>query len=108
MSRSTIGRWAASSRPTNSVPMMQSARLSVDIGGTFTDLVLLRNDGLTFSAKVSSTPAAPEDAVISGMAKVLAAADIPAAALTEILHGTTVGSNTLLQKLGARTGLITT
>ncbi|MER9170566.1 hydantoinase/oxoprolinase family protein [Mesorhizobium australicum] len=88
--------------------MMQSARLSVDIGGTFTDLVLLRNDGLTFSAKVSSTPAAPEDAVISGMAKVLAAADIPAAALTEILHGTTVGSNTLLQKLGARTGLITT
>ncbi|MER9234731.1 hydantoinase/oxoprolinase family protein [Mesorhizobium sp. M0622] len=88
--------------------MPLTGRLSVDIGGTFTDLVLLRTDGLTFSAKVSSTPSAPEDAVISGMAEVLAASGMPPSALTEVLHGTTVGSNTLLQKLGARTGLITT
>ncbi len=88
--------------------MPLTGRLSVDIGGTFTDLVLLASDGLTFSAKVSSTPSAPEDAVISGMAEVLAAAGMPPSALTEVLHGTTVGSNTLLQKLGARTGLITT
>ncbi|MET2832126.1 hydantoinase/oxoprolinase family protein [Mesorhizobium shangrilense] len=88
--------------------MRRTGRLSVDIGGTFTDLVLLASDGLTFSAKVSSTPSVPEDAVISGMAVVLAAAGMAPAALTEVLHGTTVGSNTLLQKLGARTGLITT
>lgn len=87
---------------------MLSARLSVDIGGTFTDLVLLRSDGVTFSAKVSSTPGAPEDAVVTGMAEVLEAARLDPAALTEVLHGTTVGSNTLLQKLGARCGLITT
>jgi len=85
-----------------------TARLSVDIGGTFTDLVLLRSDGMTHAAKVSSTAATPEDAVITGMAAVLDAAGIAPAALTEVLHGTTVGSNTLLQKLGARCGLITT
>ncbi|OEO32674.1 5-oxoprolinase [Devosia insulae DS-56] len=88
--------------------MTHSARLSVDIGGTFTDLVLLRSDGASFSAKVSSTPEAPEDALVTGMLEVLAAAELRADALTEVLHGTTVGSNTLLQKLGARCGLITT
>lgn len=88
--------------------MSHSARLSVDIGGTFTDLVLLRSDGASFSAKVSSTPAAPEDALVSGMLEMLGAAGVAPAALTEVLHGTTVGSNTLLQKLGARCGLITT
>lgn len=88
--------------------MVVTARLSVDIGGTFTDLVLLTSTGRTHSAKVSSTPAAPEDAVVTGMADVLAAAGLAPAALTEVLHGTTVGSNTLLQKLGARCGLLTT
>ncbi|CAN7248990.1 hydantoinase/oxoprolinase family protein [Devosia sp. LjRoot16] len=88
--------------------MTHSARLSVDIGGTFTDLVLLRSDGASFSAKVSSTPEAPEDALVTGMLEVLAAAELRADGLTEVLHGTTVGSNTLLQKLGARCGLITT
>jgi len=88
--------------------MTHSARLSVDIGGTFTDLVLLRSDGASFSAKVSSTPEAPEDALVTGMLEVLAAAEVGAGALSEVLHGTTVGSNTLLQKLGARCGLITT
>ncbi|MBL8582407.1 MAG: hydantoinase/oxoprolinase family protein [Rhizobiaceae bacterium] len=88
--------------------MTRTARLSVDIGGTFTDLVLLRSDGATFSGKVSSTPAAPEDAMVTGMAEVLAAAGLAPGDLSEVLHGTTVGSNTLLQKLGARTGLITT
>lgn len=88
--------------------MIRTGRLSVDIGGTFTDLVLLRDDGLTFSAKVSSTPSAPEEAVMTGMADILQVAGMRADELTEVLHGTTVGSNTLLQKLGARTGLLTT
>lgn len=100
-----IGPWAASSNPTSS---MRSARLSVDIGGTFTDLVLLLSDGTTYSEKVSSSPAAPEDAVVTGMDLLLAAAGLATAAVSEVLHGTTVGSNTLLQKVGARCGLITT
>jgi len=85
-----------------------AARLSVDIGGTFTDLVLLREDGAAYSLKVSSTPAAPEDAVISGVAIILQHSGCGPSSITEVLHGTTVGSNALLQKLGARSGLITT
>ncbi len=88
--------------------MAATARLSVDIGGTFTDLVLLRGDGISFSCKVSSTPADPEDAVISGMRIVLDQSGVRPSDVIEVLHGTTVGSNTLLQKLGARCGLITT
>ena len=88
--------------------MSRTARLGVDIGGTFTDLVLMRDDGATFSAKIASTPAAPETAVLNGLDEILAAAHLAPAALVEVLHGTTVGSNTLLQKLGARCGLLTT
>ena len=84
------------------------ARLGIDIGGTFTDLVLMLEDGTTFAAKVASTPAAPEAAVLTGLDRVLAAAGLGPEALAEVLHGTTVGSNTLLQKRGARTGLVTT
>ena len=88
--------------------MAAGARLSVDIGGTFTDLVLLRGDGTSFSCKVSSTPASPEDAVINGLQLILDQSALEASDIVEVLHGTTVGSNTLLQKLGARCGLITT
>src|SRR5690348_8208180 len=88
--------------------MTRGPRLSIDIGGTFTDLVLLQPDGRMASLKVSSTPTAPEDAVLTGMQQLLAEAEVEAGDLAEVLHGTTVGSNTLLQKAGARTGLITT
>lgn len=88
--------------------MALAARLSVDIGGTFTDVVLLRSDGAGFSLKISSTPEAPEDAVISGLSIILQESGCRPGDLTEVLHGTTVGSNTLLQKLGATAGLITT
>lgn len=87
---------------------MRQARIGVDIGGTFTDLVLLDSDGQVFFAKVSSTPAAPEEAVLTGVALILAQAGLEVGAVSEVLHGTTVGSNTLLQKVGAKTGLITT
>ena len=93
---------------TKSSAAVPGPRLSIDIGGTFTDLVLARAEGRSFSRKVSSTPAAPEDAVMTGLALILADAELPASALQEVRHGTTVGSNTLLQKAGARTGLITT
>lgn len=88
--------------------MTSLARLSVDIGGTFTDLVLLREDGMNFSCKMSSTPEAPEDAVITGVDEILRLSGVLPGQIAEVLHGTTVGSNTLLQKTGARCGLITT
>src|SRR3954469_6189647 len=87
---------------------MTRAAISVDIGGTFTDLVLLDASGRCFSRKIPSTPARPEEAVISGIRDILGDAGLTATDVTEVLHGTTVGSNALLQKVGARTGLLTT
>src|SRR5262245_31386197 len=84
------------------------ARIGVDIGGTFTDLVLICEDGSIFHRKVPSTPAAPEQAVLQGVLEIIEDAGVPPKVVTEIVHGTTVGSNTLLQKVGAPTGLITT
>ncbi|WP_407525870.1 hydantoinase/oxoprolinase family protein [Methylobacterium oryzisoli] len=84
------------------------ARIGVDIGGTFTDLVLTDAKGRTFQRKVSSTPAAPELAVLAGVREILDHAGVSASEVDEVVHGTTVGSNTLLQKVGAPTGLITT
>src|SRR5688572_13672077 len=88
--------------------MSGGARIGVDIGGTFTDLVLLDSGGTCFSRKVPSTPANPADAVITGIELILADAKLKAGDVSEVLHGTTVGSNTLLQKVGAKTGLLTT
>ncbi|MGU7774492.1 hydantoinase/oxoprolinase family protein [Burkholderia sp. MR1-5-21] len=87
---------------------MASARIGVDIGGTFTDLVLLDDKGRVTFTKVSSTPAAPEEAVLTGVERILKQAGLKTDDVTEVLHGTTVGSNTMLQKVGAKCGLITT
>jgi N-methylhydantoinase A len=84
------------------------ARVGVDIGGTFTDIVLRLPDGSLRVSKVSSTPDDPGLAVIEGLAGLLRASGVAPADVAEIVHGTTVASNTILQKTGARTGLITT
>ncbi len=84
------------------------ARIGADIGGTFTDLVLSDAQGRTWFDKRSSTPGQPEQAVLDGIVDLLRRADLEPADLVEVLHGTTVGSNTLLQQSGAPTGLITT
>ncbi len=83
-------------------------RLGVDIGGTFTDVVLYDDYGRTDLTKVTSTPDDPGKAVINGVLQILDKHQIPHDKVMEIVHGTTVGSNTILQKVGARTGLITT
>ncbi|ABS17268.1 hydantoinase/oxoprolinase family protein (plasmid) [Brucella anthropi] len=87
---------------------MDNARIGVDIGGTFTDLVLFGDAGETFFTKVPSTPAKPEQAVLTGIRQITETAGLDVSKVTEVVHGTTVGSNTLLQKVGAKTGLITT
>ncbi|MEL7180764.1 MAG: hydantoinase/oxoprolinase family protein [Pseudomonadota bacterium] len=84
-----------------------SARLGVDIGGTFTDVVLeIGSD--TFSTKVLTTYAAPEDAIVDGMQQVCAKAGITPTEIEQIIHGTTLATNALIERRGAKTALITT
>ena len=83
------------------------ANLGVDIGGTFTDVVLEIGEQL-FSTKVLTTIAAPEDAILVGLAQVCADASIKADRLTRIIHGTTLATNALIERRGAKTGFITT
>jgi N-methylhydantoinase A len=83
-------------------------RVGVDIGGTFTDIVLQLSDGSLRVSKVASTPDDPGRAVVTGLAALLTSAGVAPRDVVEIVHGTTVASNAILQKTGAVTGLITT
>jgi len=83
-------------------------RLAVDIGGTFTDVALESADGRRLTTKVLTTPSAPEQGVVEGIGKVLALADLEASAVDLILHGTTLATNALIERKGAKTALITT
>ncbi|MGB1157737.1 MAG: hydantoinase/oxoprolinase family protein, partial [Alphaproteobacteria bacterium] len=82
-------------------------RLGVDIGGTFTDVVLETPKGLT-STKVLTTYSAPENAIIEGMNRVCTQAGVPTSAIEQIIHGTTLATNALIERRGAKTALITT
>ncbi|WP_300012905.1 hydantoinase/oxoprolinase family protein [uncultured Roseobacter sp.] len=84
-----------------------SVRLGVDIGGTFTDVVLEVADQ-SFSTKVLTTYAAPENAIIEGMHQVCAKAGISPDQIDQIIHGTTLATNALIERRGAKTALITT
>ena len=85
----------------------QAVRLGVDIGGTFTDVVLERG-GALFSTKVLTTYRAPEEAIVEGMARVCAQAQVNPGEITQIIHGTTLATNALIERRGAKTALITT
>jgi N-methylhydantoinase A len=88
--------------------MQAGVRVAVDIGGTFTDIVVMAGDGVLHESKVSTTPDDPSRAVVAGLDALLAELAVAPASVEEVLHGTTVGSNTILQRTGAKTGLITT
>ena len=85
----------------------QRVRLGVDIGGTFTDVVLER-DGALHTTKVLTTPTAPEDAIIDGLLQVCAQAGGAPSEIAQIIHGTTLATNALIERRGAKTALITT
>jgi N-methylhydantoinase A len=87
---------------------MTGYRLGVDIGGTFTDIVLLGADGKIHTLKISSSADDYARAIVDGLEQVFAETDASAGAIEEIRHGTTVASNAILEKKGARVGLITT
>ncbi|MFN0155447.1 MAG: hydantoinase/oxoprolinase family protein, partial [Gaiella sp.] len=84
-------------------------RLGVDVGGTFTDLFLVSDDGgAQFRVKTPSTPADPSQGVLIGVKRICDEAGIGVQDLRNILHGTTVATNAVLESKGARVGLITT
>jgi N-methylhydantoinase A len=86
-----------------------SYRLGVDVGGTFTDLLLFdEGSGETHRAKTPSTPADPSIGVLAGIDKVCGVAGIEASALRHVMHGTTVATNAVLEKKGAKVGLLVT
>ena len=84
-------------------------RIGADIGGTFTDLVAVDDAGaLVRIAKVLTTPEQPDEAVEQGIREVLRQSGVPAAAVAHVVHGTTLFTNALIERKGARTALITT
>ena len=83
-------------------------RLSADIGGTFTDIVLLAPDGKYWTHKISSTPDDYARGTVQGARQVLEDQRLSGGALEEIIHGTTIASNTILENKGVKTALITT
>jgi N-methylhydantoinase A len=86
-----------------------SYRLGVDVGGTFTDILLVNDaSGETFTAKVPSTPTDSSIGVLNGINKVCSLSEINPEEITHVLHGTTVATNTILTNTGAKVGLVTT
>jgi N-methylhydantoinase A len=84
-------------------------RLGVDVGGTFTDVLLVEEgSGATWRAKTASTPSDQAVGVLNGIAKVCADAGIELAEVAQVLHGTTVATNAILEGKGATVGLVTT
>src|SRR5262245_47487569 len=84
-------------------------RIGVDVGGTFTDFTVLdeRDQGIRFF-KVPSTPGDPSEAIEQGLRDMIAAFALDAAQISYLGHGTTVATNIVIERRGARTGLLTT
>jgi N-methylhydantoinase A len=92
----------------NQAGAMGAFRLAVDIGGTFTDVALLSPDGTLVTTKVLSTTDDYARGVIQGCREILLRENVPAAAVVEMLHASTVATNAILEGKGARTALVTT
>lgn len=87
---------------------MLQAELGVDIGGTFTDVVLRGSDGSLRIAKVPSSRADPSAPMHTVLGETLTCWNVPAAAVRRLVHGTTVATNAVLERKGAKLGLLTT
>ena len=84
-----------------------TARLAVDIGGTFTDVAIER-DGERWTGKVLTTPHAPELGVLDGVRVVMERAAMTPADIALVIHGTTLATNAIIERKGAKTALLTT
>ena len=87
---------------------MMNYRIGVDIGGTFTDIVFLDDDGRGLAKKISSSVDNYAQAIVDGIGEVFADRGLGGEQILEVLHGTTVASNAILELKGARIGLIAT
>ncbi|SFE59791.1 N-methylhydantoinase A [Sulfitobacter brevis] len=95
--------------PSSDMTFDPSYAVAVDIGGTFTDISLLdRASGRVWRAKTPSTPDDPSQAFMTGVIAVLKDAGVEACDLDQVLHGTTVATNMILENKGAKTALVTT
>jgi N-methylhydantoinase A len=84
-------------------------RLGVDVGGTFTDLLLIDDEsGRTWTAKVPSTPDDSSCGVLNGVEKICEKSGVDPQLIESVMHGTTVATNAILTGRGARVGLVTT
>lgn len=87
--------------------MHRTARIGVDIGGTFTDFVMERG-GEQFCLKLLTTPDAPERAVLDGISRLLADTAIPSGDIEMVVHGTTLATNAVIERKGAKVAFLTT
>ena len=83
-------------------------RIGADVGGTFTDVVLQRSDGSYTSTKVLTTYDAPERGILDGVTQLADAEGLDLAHVEQFIHGTTLATNALIERRGARTALVTT
>ncbi len=87
---------------------MQKFRVGVDIGGTFTDIVFLGDNGQVLARKIASTPNDYSEAVLNGIKNGVAELGIDADSVSEVSHGFTVATNAIIEQKGAKTALIAT
>ncbi|MFT5202742.1 MAG: N-methylhydantoinase A [Candidatus Aldehydirespiratoraceae bacterium] len=85
-----------------------AVRIAADVGGTFTDVVLERTDGTYASTKVLTTYDAPERGILDGVAQLISEEGVDADSIVQFVHGTTLATNALIERRGAKTALITT
>lgn len=83
-------------------------RIGADVGGTFTDIVLEQLDGSFVSTKVLTTHGGPEQGILDGIEALAATYDLDLSKVEQIIHGTTLATNALIERRGARTALVTT
>lgn len=108
-------RMSSSLRPTvqRAIPRLSRPwRVAVDVGGTFTDLVIIDADGSLHVAKVPSTPSDPSEGVLAAVEAIAADVGLPVCQLLEgcshFVHGTTVATNIVVERRGAPTGMLVT
>ena len=83
-------------------------RVGVDIGGTFTDIVIYGDDASVYTKKISSTPDDYGIAIATGLSDLINDLNIDPSLIELVVHGTTVATNTIIEEKGAKTALITT
>ena len=83
-------------------------RIGADVGGTFTDIVIELDDGSYASTKVLTTHGGPEIGILEGIAQIATEQGVALSDVTQIIHGTTLATNALIERRGAKTALVTT